>query len=598
MFKRKTLKDLKETMEEAKEANKFEVNERPRICCIDIDKKVIDRLKQSKFNIYSGSLGNKIKVPNSSRRENHQLLLDYDFPPNLHEYDMVILDLNNFETVDYKPEDHIRSNHTGKSALTLLSSYPETIFDQRPLSSVILNKRLNQIGERKHIIIAFTSSSYDIEYETVKITESYAERQGTEKHNIYGFSGYTPLSESKYGKEMTICNIREDLKHLLQINIPETIYNQTFNHPTKWDNGKYMPDPKFVPLIKNSSNDIVSISEFRENSIIFYFPQIEKKDDFLDTFLTKIAPDILPEIFPFSTTFSWKGEEEYWLPNHKRLLEEKKEIEKEYEEKIESKNNELSKNSEQFSFLHEIITETGDNLVDALIKYLRWLGFNKVTKVDEENSNSTVLEEDIQVELDEGLLIIECKGIGGTSTDSDCSQISKIKHRRCKERNKFDVYALYIVNHQRYLPPVNRQNPPFTENQKQDAINDERGLLTTWQLFNLYFEIKSGIFNKESARAYLLKYGFIEFRPDNLTFIDEPKELFQNGKVCIVNISNVVLNIADEILVEKNGKFIITTIEGIQIKDKPVSYAENGEIGLQLSNPIKKKSILWKKASS
>lgn len=525
------------------------------------------------------------------------MLPNYDFPANLHEYDIIIVDLNNFNTVNYKTEDHIPKNHTGRSALSLLSSYPETIFDPRPLCSLFLSKELNYIGTRKHIIVAFTTASYDIEYDIIEISAENFDRTGIEKHNIYEFLSATPLSKPKFGKEMTVCNIRDDLKNLLLENLSKTEYNQTFHHPTKREKDKYTPDPNYIPLLRNSSDDIVSICELRDNSIIYFFPQIKEKGHFMETFLMKIAPEILPDIFPFSTTFSWKGNKEYWLPNHKKLLNEKKVIERDYIEKIELKDRELSTNSIQYSFLHEIITETGDKLVDALIKYLRWLGFDNVIKVDEENLYSSILEEDIQVELDDGLLIIECKGIVGTSTDSDCSQISKIKHRRCRARNRFDVYALYIVNHQRYLPPLSRQNPPFTENQKQDAINDERGLLSTWQLFNLYFEIENGIIDKVSARNNLLGFGFIEFRPANLTLIDSPKELFQDGYVCVVNIADLELKISDEILVEKNGKFTATIIEGIQKNDKPVTSAKDGEIGLRVSNPIKKKSILWKRTA-
>jgi len=282
------------------------------------------------------------------------------------------------------------------------------------------------------------------------------------------------------------------------------------------------------------------------------------------------------------------------LPNQKKLIEEKKNIQTEYNLKLKSKDDEISSNYEHYSFLHEILIETGDKLVDALFKYLKWIGFEKVKKMDEENSTS-VLEEDIQVELENGLVVIECKGIGGTSTDSDCNQIAKIKHRRSKERNSFDVFALYIVNHQRYLPPLKRQNPPFTVNQRNDALNEERGLLTTWQLFNLYFEIEEGIINKEYARNCLIKFGLIEFRPTDLTLIDEPKELFKEGYICIVNINNVELNIGDKILVEKNGNFNLATIESIQLNDKQVSTAINGEVGLKLNVPISKKSTLWKK---
>jgi hypothetical protein len=571
------------------------VNERPRICCIDIDEKVIEQLRKSKLNIYSGTFGSKINVPNSTRRENHRLTLVYDFPPNLHEYDIIIIDLNHFNTIDYNSEDHVQNKITGRRAYSLLSSFPETVFDPRPLCSSILNEKMGGITNRDHIIIAFTASSYSIDYQTIEITEDYVERQQIVSYNIYDFLGHTPLSESMYGEQMTVCNIRGDLKNLLEKNLDKTFYNQTFHHPTIWDNGKNTPDQNFVPLIRNLNDDIVSICEFRTSSTVFFFPQIEAKGDFLDSFLNRIAPDISPELFPFSTTYRWKDHQEYWLPNQEKLLEEKKAIKKDYEAKRKSKDVELSKNSVKFSFLHEILTETGDKLVDALIVYLKWLGFEKVTKVDEANPDSTFLEEDIRIETDKGLLIIECKGIGGTSTDSDCSQISKIKLRRCKDRGNFDVFALYIVNHQRYLPPLSRKNPPFSQNQKQDAVNDERGLLSTWQLFNLYYEIESGILDKESARNDLFNYGFIEFRPPNLKLIDEPQEFFGSGKVCIVNTTDVELNLGDELLIERNGKFIKTIIEGIQIDGKPVASANSGELGLQLSNPIKKKSKLWQR---
>ena len=597
MFKRKKLKEVKSEMEEAKEKSKVVINERPRICCIDIDEKVVKNLCESGFNVYSGTLGNKVKVPNKGRHDNHQLLLNYDFPANIHEYDIFIIDLKNGKTIDYKPEDHFRENHTGKSAISLLSSYPETIFDPRPLSSVILHRQLSQIGSRPHMIITFTMESYEIEYETIIISEGSARRNSSEKHHIYSYAGYVPLSEPKYGKEMIIEDMRQDLKNMLEKSLKDSTYSQTFHHPTTWSNESRIPDPKYKPLVKNSSNDIVSFIEKREELFLFYFPQISDKKEFLYDFLTKQAPDLLPDLFPFSTTFSWKQNQDYWLPNHNELLNDKELIEKEYKAKINSKEKEIESNLRKYSFLHDILSESGDELVKALEKYLKWLGFENVINVDEQNTENTVLEEDIQIELENGLLIIECKGIGGTSTDSDCSQISKIKYRRCKERNSFDVYALYIVNHQRYLPPLNRKNPPFTENQIQDAVNDERGLLTTWQLFNLYEEIENGLIDKNRARQELLKYGYVEIKPDVQEIIDEPKEFFKDGRVCIVNIKNIELKLGEEILIEKNGKFISATIEGIQLDGKPVSAVSSGEVGLQLNKSIKKKSILWKKAS-
>ena len=574
------------------------VNERPRVCCIDIEDEVQKKLKDQGFNIYSGSLGNKIAVPNSRRNENHQVLLHFDFPANLHEYDIVVIDLDHCKTVDYKSEEHIRDRHTGKSAISLLSTFPETVFNPRPLSSLLLKNSLQEIGHRAHMIIVFSTGDYSVEYESIKIHEDYVERQRIQKYSIYSFSNDIQLSDPKFGKELVSCNIREDLKNLLDSQLPKTKYNQTFYHPTKWENGKNVPKDSWFPLLKNANNEIVSICNSTPKSISFYFPQFENKQIFLNEFLTKIAPEIMPELFPFSTTFSWTDHNDYWLPNHSNLLDERRLVDEEYKNKISEIDKNINANKEKYSFLHNILTKTGDELKDALIVYFELLECKNIVDCDSKEKDLNIKEEDIQIDVDDGLLIIECKGIGGTSTDSDCSQISKIKHRRCKERNKFDVSALYIVNHQRYLPPLIRTNPPFNQKQIQDAQNDERGLLSTWQMYNLYFDIENGVISKSEARDSLLRHGLVDFKPTNLIFVDEPNEIFKEGSVCIINVENIELNIGDELIVERNSQYNKAIINGIQINDKPVSSADSGEIGLLINPPIKKKSKLWIRKSS
>lgn len=573
------------------------MNERPRICCIDIKSDIVSTLIDEGYNIFNATLGKQIKIPNRDQYNYHYVYPNFHFPDNIHEFDIFLIDLDNVNQINYVPEDHIRDSHSGKSAITLLSSYPETVFDPRPLSSLILRNKLSQIGERNHMILTFSTDDYNIDYETVKITERNIERQGVESYGIYSFTDNVPLSDPKFGKEMNVCNVRDDLKNLLTKYISSSHYKQTFYHPTIWENGKRELDEKYVPLVMNSSGDIVSIFVQRDNSLNFYFPQIENKFKFLSEFLKNVAPSISPDLFPFSTTFTWKENREYWLPNYEVLIEEKEQIIKDYEQKLSQKEKEISKNKDEYSFLHEILTETGDSLVNATIEFLKWLGFSNVLNADHLKLEGRVLEEDIQIETEEGLIIIECKGIGGTSTDADCSQISKIKHRRCKQRNKFDVFAIYLVNHQRYLPPLQRNNPPFNEIQIQDALSDERGLLTTWQLFNLYYEIKNGIISKEEARISLINFGLIEFKPSNITFIDEPSEFFKNGTICIINIKDIQLKIGDEILIEKNSKFKKAIIEDINLDNKSIDKCSNGEIGIRLNIPVKKKSKIWKKNS-
>lgn len=605
-FKKKTLKEEKKALNDnekitEKVSKVIKIQETPKICCIDIDSQYISRLQETGLNIYSGSLGKKIRVPNLKQYDNHRVLLNYDFPENIHEFDIFILDLDNSKSIEYVPKDHIREDHTGKYSYSLLSSYPETVFDPRPYSSKILNGLLNQIGNRKHMIICFTTGSYTVDYEPIKFSENGYNREEIINYGIYSFLDYVPLFKNKLGKEIYVTkeNIKQDIKNFLSMVVGKTTYHQTFHHPKKWDSNSHsnIDDPSFFPLIYNSSDEIISYYNSNDKSNIFFFPQMENKFDFIKTFLQNIGPEISPELFPHNTEFNWKTNEDYWLPNHKQLLEKKDIIAKKYEKKLSKLERDISENITNYSFLHDILTETGDNLVNVLIQYLKWLGFTNCINADSLKTDDLVLEEDIQVQLDNGsLLIIESKGIGGTSTDSECSQISKIKHRRCKERNNFDVIALYIVNHQRYLPPKKRKNPPFTDHQIQDAINDERGLLSTWQLFNLYYDVENEILTKKEAREKILDFGLVSFTPSNLELIYEPDEILKDGYVCIVIISDLKLNKGEYIYIEAKGRYSKLKIKEIRINDKSVNECSNGEVGLLLDKPLKRKSKLYKKA--
>lgn len=565
----------------------IKIIDKPKICCIDIEESDINKLKEQGFNIEIGTLGSKIKVPNKKQYDECIVLENANFPTDLHEFDITILDLNNDKTIDYKQNEHYKNEHTGTSSMALHSAYPETIFNPKPFGSHLLKNSLNKLGNKEHLIIVFSTENYDVEYQNLEITEKTNWIKDKFKSNIYSFQNYTPLNGSKNGKEVIVCdNIDIKLKDFLSKYTDQMQYNQTF-HTSSYN--------ECLPLIKNNNGDIVSIQINDDNRTYIYLPQVKEKAKFLNEFLSEIAPNIFPNLFPYATLHDWRNEKDYWLPNHEVLLKQKEDLISEYEQKIGNKINEINNNLKKYDFLHKILTKTGDELVDSIIEFLKWLGFENIVDMDKTKTEGVVFEEDIQIELENGLLIIECKGIGGTSKDSECSQISKIRHRRCRERNLLDVFALYIVNHQRHIAPLQRQNPPFTEHQINDAIHDERGLLTTWQLYNLYFDVENGVITKEEARKILLEFGLVEFKSTNLIKIATSEKLYQHGTICSININNIELKVGDKIFIERDNKFTTVTILEIQENKKSMESISNGQIGLKLSKAIKKDSILWKK---
>ena len=280
------------------------------------------------------------------------------------------------------------------------------------------------------------------------------------------------------------------------------------------------------------------------------------------------------------------------MPGQQFLQEEKETITRKYDEDIKDINQKIEKIVKEYKFLHDILSESGSTLVKAIITYLKWLGFKNVLDKDETVKNE-VLEEDIQVDLGEkGLLIIEVKGLHGTSKDSECAQISKIRYRRCEERGKFDVYGLYIVNNERSVEPLKRTIPPFNDNQIKDAKNDKRGLVYTWQLFNLYFNIENGFLTKEEARERLLMTGLVDFKPQ-LVKIGKPYSLLHNKTVVCVELYNEKLTINDVLAYEENGQYKILLIEEIQQDKIPVSQVSNGKVGIKVNKTVPNINMLY-----
>ena len=520
------------------------------------------------------------------------LLLNYNFPENIHEYEVFIFDLGNKNIIKYWKEDHQHQNIVGDSAYYFISRHPATIFNPIPYSCAILNDEITRAKNSRPIInIVFQGKKHSIKYTLKNIMLSHSEK--TMEETNYSFTtDFT--SEALYGKKTLICD-NQIAKTLFEGFSDEIEYYQTFNHPTKRDNktGQYLPDNDFIPLLKNKHGQIISYIWCSEQEIAFMLPQLKSKKQLLDILFKEVLFQHFSDYFPEIETKTWTHNNQYYLPEQQRLEEEKQEATKKYQEEIERIDKDLEAAANKYKFLHDILIETGDKLVKSVVTYLKWLGFGNAIEKDK-TATEGLFEEDIQIDLGEkGLLIIEVKGINGTSKDSECSQISKIRHRRCKERNRFDVFALYIANNERNVEPLKRTIPPFNDNQIQDAINDERGLIYTWQLFNLYFNVENGFFSKEEARNRFLQIGLVDFTP-NLKELGKPYKFHQNHTVICVELNNNTIHIGDTLAYEKDGRYYPITITEIQQDKKTIKEVSDGKVGIKVNEKVPEIKMLYR----
>jgi hypothetical protein len=570
----------------------IESKEKPQICAIDLDQEIVEALQAKKLHCFNGSLGFPIKVPKYGNNSYHPCQEDSNFPPNLHEYDILIVDLEEPEPLEYIKSEHISPFLEGK--ILFSAKYPEPIFNPRPLASKFLRIGLEDFFTKETLTIVFCSADQISTYYPIKMTYHGLWEDQPIQSSLYEFMRDLPKKQNKIGKSIVVVNdIRKDFNIFLNKYKKNFIYEVVFQNPIEWsaDDRQWIPKKNFAPLLLNSSDEIVGFIDFSQLSVVLAFPQLrDSKKEFLLELIDELLPNIFPTLFPYSEQFSWVNSDHYYLPNQADIIARKIQLEDEYQVALTQIENELQENTSKYKFLHNLITETAEDLVKSVETFLTWLGFENIVNMDE--NNPAIREEDIQINLATGLLVIEVKGIGGTSTDSNCAQIGKIKNRRIQEPGRLDVFGLYIVNHQRYLPPSERQNPPFNDQQIADAEYDKRGLLTTYDLFKLYSYIENGFITKEDARKSLSDYGLVKFKPSSSRQLGYPPlDIHYKGEVVKINTS-IIVNKGASIIVCNDEGWFRTEIVEVRKDNKPVEFA-SGEISINVSRKVLKTSELW-----
>ena len=574
-----------------------EVVDYPKIFCIDLDESVVNGLKDQKFNVSTGTLGTAINVPNedSYSKRTHRCNLNYYIPPDLHEYQIVVLNLHKPERGEYDPEKNSRQNVKGNTDYYYASEYPQLIFDPRPMvARDVLSIYLENIIQSKGIIILFADEPRTVNYCLIE-TSSNRKTSRNFSYSIYDcIPELLRFNPQRKGGSEFIVKGGIPYESLLNKTIGKnSSYNTIFTCPPIKSGSTYIPDPSVTPLIKNPHGEIISfLKEYSNKSLVFVFPQIYEKASFLQGFFRDFLPSFSPDLFPYHTKNKWLEQPAYYLPGHQELLEEKERTEQEHKHQLEEISGRIEENSKKYQCLHNLLIGTDQELVKSIVQFLLWLGFKKVRNMDE--LEPSMKEEDIQVDLDSGgLLLIEVKGISGPSTDDNCRQVSKYVLRQIQQLQRTDINGLYIVNHQKHLPPLDRNNPPFNMVQIKDALYESRGLLTTWQLFNLHRKIQAGIISKEEARSALAKYGIIDFRPTAVTELGKPVRLFADD---IVGLElSTKIKVGDFLIAERLDSIIYAKIINIEVNHTNISEADSGQVGIQVDALLKKDDLLYLK---
>lgn len=564
------------------------------ICCLDLTEECIDYLKSLDLDVYEGSLGSVYSIKwdrnfNSAR----PVLLDVGIPINLHEYHVLVHDMENPRLKEYNIEEHKVKEISSADSRHIECCYPVNTLDLRPFGLNRLRTRLRQECSHKRIEIIFVGRETDVTYYSNDNT-GYDQRTVGTYSNIDGWNFVN--GKEKFGKRVR-CEDNWASKTLFEGRTNNVKYYREFVLPTKYDGEERVIDEDFMPILLNEDEECVSyVYADSENYAMFVLPQVDDKAGLLKDLFEKVIFKYFSEYFPDIEAKKWICSKNYQMPDEQEIQRKIEKKREDLEREIKKLEQDAIVIREKNSFLKQLLTESGDTLVTAVKTFMEWLGFENVVDKDKTLKDRELKEEDLCFNYEGTHVVVEVKGINGTSTDKECSQIDKIVLRRMRQLKTADVHGIYIVNNQRNIEPLKRMIPPFNENQINDAKGESRSMVYTAQLFALYSDIKNGYLSKASARACFIRPGLVDFHA-GLTPLGVPYNYFHDDTVLCLKLDGVVVSVGDMLYYrDQLNRLIGCRVESIEQNRQSLQSSATGRVGIKVDHRVpRNREILIRK---
>jgi len=152
-----------------------------------------------------------------------------------------------------------------------------------------------------------------------------------------------------------------------------------------------------------------------------------------------------------------------------------------------------------------------------------------------------------------------------------------------REWKHTDIQGLAIINHQRNLPALDRDNNlPFRKDILTNAEEHQFGLITTWDLYRLIRSyIKLG-WKHEHIKSLFYQVGRISPVPNHYEYIGTIEHFWPKASVVGVNIEEHELSIGDTIAFEFPIEFEEQKIRSLQVDKATVEKSNVGDLaGIQ-----------------
>ena len=555
---------------------------KPKILLVDLPDEATAKLSSSGFNVKAGTFGRPYRTQVS---DNFLPVVAQGDLPNYTEQEVIIIDLTPPEIAE-QPEGR---KHTSDGALDWYAKASRGFIDPRPRVMAEVSEGWSRTLESGGVFVVFAQPR--LRQELIFTTARFGMLDHGQPIPFDNWS-FLPLLNREnlkvsgdHGTETHIQESVDFLDNFLRSHQPSLEFMVTLTPTFHMTNEGYWIE--YFPLIENkyaqNIGGIVLGKQPKKTNVepkkgrILILPQVKDKVRAVYELITVVLPELSRRLFPYFEGDRWVHADEY---EHPAVLDRKKrqrQIREEAAARIAALDKEIESEQEQLSFLHGLLTRTGEELVADVQKTLEMIGFKQVTPPEEETEGVNK-QEDLQIHDRSPCLLLEVKGLAGLPTEGDTLQGTKYVLRRVKQWNRTDVSGVFLVNHQRNLPCLERDHENvFTGQQLGDVQENGMGLFTTWDLFRLVRGMLHWNWPAKAVQDVFYGKGRLSSVPSHYVAAGTVVHFYTDISVLSVEVGEAGLRVGDTVGFFFPSGFVEEKITSLQVDRKLVIQAVPGQ---------------------
>ena len=539
--------------------------DKPKVLLIDVESSAFDALAETGFNVKTGTFGQPYKVQKASE---FQQLISESLLPNYTEQEIVIVDFH-YEVAN-RP---VGEKERPEGELDLWGKCDFGFIDPRMRAAGHVQSDFDRVLAAGGVFVVFAANRTPGLIQVAR--QSYRGLVDVEHCPWNEWSFISELHDMKvspsHGEEMNVVDQNTPLGKLINSHLSGSLFDCTLE-------GGYRRTDPWSTLVKNKFDEAVAL--FRPcgpKGFVIVLPQLKDKAGFLKSLFTVVLPEMAPHLFPGIEQGRWTHLPEYELPEVVRLLDQRSQLEAKFQAELAALEEQELQARKQDGWMHDLLTQTGDPLVAAVQMGLKTLGFKNVIDMDKvRDKEGKSRREDLQIQDISSTLVVDIKGIANFPGDEDVLQADKHATLLMREQNRTNVFGLSLVNHQRHIPPMQRDNQmPFRQELLHVALERHLGLLTAWDFYRLVRNARLNQWKFEHVQPVLYQHGRFEIVPAHYKYL---------GKVTMVwkdkfgiDIESGTVAVGERIAIEFSVLFEEADVPELMVNKNRVQIANVGD---------------------